>query len=289
MKIRKSHDTRKPLLLPVLFFIITLVTGFTMSCRNADLPEQNNGPVIPRPSGTLPGTPQPPVWLGTRPLQKDAQGTILPVQTPLELQNRRFSLPGPLPPPDSLEFSATYGPVTEEILARSTYIPECPVTPDELSYLTQTYWGFDNRPHTGEMIVHASVATDVIQVFEQLYKARFPLEEMRIITKEDLEAEPTGDGNVTTCFVCRPAVGLNRWSEHAYGLAIDINPFQNPYIRGDLVLPELARSYTNREWIRPGMIFPDDIVVRSFRQIGWYWGGDWESLLDIMHFSLRDR
>jgi hypothetical protein len=83
-------------------------------------------------------------------------------------------------------------------------------------------------------------------VFRRLHAARFPLEEVRIITSEELDLPPTGDGNVTSAFVCRPTVGGSRWSEHAYGRAIDINPFHNPYVRGDLVLPELAGAYVDR-------------------------------------------
>ena len=64
-----------------------------------------------------------------------------------------------------------------------------------------------------------------------------------------------------------------------------MNPFQNPYTKGDLVLPELASSYLDRGWVRPGMIEPDGPVVRAFASIGWAWGGTWHSLKDLQHFS----
>jgi hypothetical protein len=79
--------------------------------------------------------------------------------------------------------------------------------------------------------------------------------------------------------------GGSTWSQHSYGLAIDVNPFQNPYVRGDLVVPERASAYTDRTWIRRGMIFPGDAVSDAFASIGWGWGGDWHSLKDWMHFS----
>jgi hypothetical protein len=85
--------------------------------------------------------------------------------------------------------------------------------------------------------------------------------------------------------VCRSAVGQKRWSAHAYGLAIDVNTFCNPYLRGDLVLPELASSYVDRANVRPGMIEPGDVVVSSFAAIGWPWGGNWKGLKDLQHFS----
>ncbi len=79
--------------------------------------------------------------------------------------------------------------------------------------------------------------------------------------------------------------GGSDWSEHAYGLAIDINPFHNPYLFGDIVGPELAGAYTDRTWKRPGMIFEGDPVVQAFDSIEWEWGGRWNSPKDWMHFS----
>jgi hypothetical protein len=86
-------------------------------------------------------------------------------------------------------------------------------------------------------------------------------------------------------FACRPVRGQKAWSQHAYGLAVDVNPFQNPYHNGDVVLPELATSYLDRGDVRPGMIGPDGLVVRAFASVGWQWGGDYRSLKDFMHFS----
>jgi hypothetical protein len=112
---------------------------------------------------------------------------------------------------------------------------------------------------------------------------------MHLTTAADIAAPPTGDGNNTAAFLCRGALGRQdrhrRWSSHAYGVAIDINPFQNPYRHGSLLLPELAFAYTDRKWRRPGMIQPGDVVTQSFADIGWAWGGAWKSRLDYMHFS----
>ena len=126
-------------------------------------------------------------------------------------------------------------------------------------------------------------------MFEQLYLARFPIEQMRIVTTDDLEAPPTGDGNNTTAFVCRPVTGGTTFSEHAYGLAIDVNPFHNPYQRDELILPELARHYIDRSLGQLGMITAGDVAVESFAAIGWSWGGNWRSLKDYQHFSSSGR
>jgi hypothetical protein len=163
------------------------------------------------------------------------------------------------------------------------------VSVDELRYITVSHHGFDGEVHTGEMIVNAAEADGVVEVFRQLFAAQYPIEQMRVIRAEEVDDHPTGDWNETTSFVCRPAVGSSNWSQHAYGLAIDVNPFHNPYLRGDLVIPELASSYTARDDARVGMIFDDDVVVEAFADIGWSWGGDWNTLKDWMHFSKSGR
>lgn len=230
-----------------------------------------------------------PDWLGRRALPTNADGVVLPQTTPEELRDRRIVTTDQLDPPPDGRFRATIEPLDQATLARSTWEPGCPVEPEELSYLTLSFWGFDGRVHTGEMIVNRAVASDIAGVFDRLFTARFPIEEMRLVTHEDLDAPPTGDGNNTTAFVCRPVTGGTSFSEHAFGLAIDINPFHNPYQRDELVLPELAGHYLDRDLDRPGMVADGDIVVRAFADIGWAWGGDWTTLKDYQHFSSNGR
>lgn len=218
------------------------------------------------------------------PLRPDGYGEVL--ATPPELVDRRLPTVDLLAPPVSGGYEATIAPVSPEVLARSTWRPGCPVPPERLRYLTMSFWGFDARVHTGEMIVRADVAEDVVGVFEQLFAARFPIEQMRVVSPAHMNAFPTGDGNNTSAFDCRTATGQRRFSAHAYGLAVDVNPFQNPLVRKDgLVIPELASAYTDRTWERPGMIGDGGVVVRAFEAIGWTWGARWRAPVDIMHFS----
>jgi hypothetical protein len=209
--------------------------------------------------------------------------------TPPEFDPRALETLDLLPPPETDEFAFTLGPIPMDVLARSSWVPTCPVDVDELVYLTLSHHGFDGEIHTGEMIVNAAFGEQVVEVFGRLFEAGFPIEQMRVITKEEIDAPPTGDWNDTTSFVCRPAVGSDNWSQHAYGLAIDINPFHNPYVKGDLVLPELATTYTDRDDARPGMIYEGDPAVEGFAEMGWGWGGHWNSLKDWMHFSSSGR
>lgn len=224
--------------------------------------------------------------MGTRllPLRPDEFGEVQP--TPTEMENRQFETLDLLLPPEDDVFHSTVEPIPSDVLARSSWVPECPVTLEELSYLTMSHYGFDRKFHTGEMIVNAAAAELVVEIFRRLHEARFPIEQMRVITKEEIDAHPTGDWNDTTSFVCRPAVGSGSWSQHAYGTAIDINPFHNPYVKGDLVLPELASAYVDRDDVRVGMIYEGDVATQGFAEIGWGWGGHWSSLKDWMHFSI---
>ncbi len=152
-----------------------------------------------------------------------------------------------------------------------------------------SFRGFDARAHTGEMLVNADVAKTVVGVFERLYAVGFPIEEMRVTAAAELSLLPTGDGNNTSAFVCRATRGQKRWSEHAYGRAIDLNPFNNPYIKGDLVLPELASAYLDRDWKRSGMALDGSPAVTAFESAGWTWGGRWSNPVDLMNFSVTGR
>lgn len=236
-----------------------------------------------------PGTVRPD-WLGTRVLPERPDGLGEAQPTPPEMVNRRFPSVDLLPPPRGSEFTFTLGPVPGDVAARSSWKEGCPVGLEDLSYLTVSFVGFDGETHTGELLVNQAFSEGTVEVMRVLYETRFPIEEMRVITAAEIDAPPTGDWNSTTSFVCRPAVGRESgWSMHAFGLAIDINPFHNPYLRGEVVVPELATAYTDRADVRPGMIESTSQVVDAFAAMGWEWGGNWQSAKDWMHFSENGR
>jgi hypothetical protein len=243
----------------------------------------------PDPPAVGSATTRPPVvWrVGARPLplRPDGFGQVRP--TPAPLRTRRLPTVDRLPPPPGGRFRSAVARIGPAVRARmgTAWRPGCPVGLADLRYVTVSFRGFDGRPHTGELVVHERVAGGVVSVFARLYRARYPIEQMRLVTGADLKAHPTGDGNNTAAFVCRAARKQTRWSAHAYGLAVDVNPFHNPYRRGDLVLPELAGAYLDRANRRPGMIRPGDAVTTSFADLGWSWGGTWRSPRDFMHFS----
>jgi hypothetical protein len=225
----------------------------------------------------------------TLPLRRDGFGQVR--RTPRELRVRVMPTITNLPPPRWKGYRADVRRITPWVRGRmgTSWEKGCPVGLRRMRYLQVTFWGFDRRRHVGELIVHEDHARGIAQVFGKLYDARFPIEQMTLPTSVERDPTPSGDGNGTGAMACRATVGQTFWSAHALGQAIDINPFQNPYERDGLVIPERARAYLDRGWHRPGMIQPGSVVVRAFRDIGWSWGGDWRTLKDYQHFSATGR
>ncbi len=178
------------------------------------------------------------------------------------------------------------GAIRREIVGTNWH-PGCPVGPRMLRVVTVTYHGFNGETKRGPIVVHRAVADDVLGVFRRLFRHRFPIRNVALPPRyrPNLDAYDR-TRSVPAGFNCRPVTDGTSWSRHALGLAIDINPLQNPYVRGDgSVLRRAALPYRNRSRRRPGMIREGDVVVRAFDRIGWGWGGRWSTIKDYMHFS----
>jgi hypothetical protein len=171
----------------------------------------------------------------------------------------------------------------------ASWRPGCPVPVEQLRAIDLRHLGNDGAVHTGRLIVHADLAAGLVEVFRDLYDARFPIDKMEPIDEYGGDDMKSIKANNTSAFNCRAVTGGTRWSEHAYGRAIDVNPFVNPYVKGSTVLPPEAAPYTDRSRDEPGMIHADDEVVRAFAAGGWRWGGYWSSLKDYQHFSTTGR
>jgi hypothetical protein len=148
------------------------------------------------------------------------------------------------------------------------------------------YYGFDGKEHQGQIVVHEALEEDIRFLFALLLEHRFPVESALPISHPALQEKGryglSPDTNNTSCYVWRPVVASQRLSMHALGMAIDMNPRQNPYIKGDLVLPPQAVYAPSQ----PGTLRPDSPAVAAFRQRGWEWGGDWTGeKIDYMHFQ----
>jgi hypothetical protein len=182
-------------------------------------------------------------------------------------------------------FAGTTARVTAADLPAS-WRPGCPVGPEDLRLLSMSYWGFDDRPYTGTMVVSAAAAPAVLDVFHRLYDRRFPIRRMEPVDVYGGSDDASIAADNTAAFNCRNAVasGPPHWSAHAYGEAIDVNPVENPYLDGGQVLPPAGAAYLNRADVRAGMAVKGGELNNAFAAAGWYWGGVWASP-DYQHFS----
>jgi hypothetical protein len=165
----------------------------------------------------------------------------------------------------------------------------CPVPLRDLRLLTLSYWGFDRRVRQGRLIVQEDVARDVLGVFRTLYAARFPIRRMVPVDAYGGSDFRSIEADNTSAFNCRYVAGTRRWSEHAYGRAIDVNPIENPYVSGGRTSHPASVPYVDRTRRRPGMAREGGVLVRAFDEIGWGWGGRWTSVKDFQHFSANGR
>lgn len=189
-------------------------------------------------------------------------------------------------------FTGSVSPIdrdTRRLMIGSSWHPGCPTPLRDLRLVRVTYRGFDARPHHGRLAVHRRWADEILAVFRRLYRSGFPIRRVRLVDRFGADDRVSMRHDNTSAFNCRYVAGTTRWSEHAYGRAVDINPVENPYVDGSHVSPRRGRRYLDRTDVRPGMIVRGDVVVRAFRWIGWGWGGRWSSPRDYQHFSANGR
>jgi hypothetical protein len=188
------------------------------------------------------------------------------------------------PPP----FRSSVLRVTADDL-RYSWRPSCPVGPAQLRAVKLRHWDFSGRSRIGVLVVNAAQAQRVVAVFRRLYAVRFPIRRMLGVEVYRGSDDRSMRADNTSAFNCRFVGGTNRWSEHAYGNAIDVNPVENPYVHGGLVEPPAGRAFLDRSVRRAGMATRTSALVRAFDSVGWHWGGRWSSSKDYQHFSTTGR
>ena len=160
---------------------------------------------------------------------------------------------------------------------------------NEMRLLELSYVDFEGEDRTGVMMCHKTVAIDLIEIFQSLYKARYPIERMELIDVYDGNDEMSMEMNNTSCFNFRKKTGVNELSVHARGLAVDVNPRYNPYVKNRngvvTVKPETSSEYSDRSAEFPHKIDREDLCYRLFREHGFQWGGTWRSVKDYQHFE----
>lgn len=157
--------------------------------------------------------------------------------------------------------------------------------PDEiknnLALIDVYYYSSDNKIHKGQLLIHHLLAGDIKEIFDLILSKKFSIEKVIPIVKYDWSDELSMIDNNTSSFNYRLVAGTKKISNHAYGLAIDINPKLNPYIKGNHISPEGAK-YNSKI---PGTITFDSFIVKAFKDRGWTWGGDWLTRKDYQHFE----
>ena len=183
-------------------------------------------------------------------------------------------------------------PLSNEIKKKITgvsYHENDTITYDDLNLLRISYYDFEGKIQHGELFCNKSIADDLLEIFTGLYDAQYQLEKVRLIDEYGGDDDLSCADNNTSCFNYRVVAGSNHLSNHAKGLAVDINPFYNPYIThpdgGTRISPEGSEPYADRSNIRPHMIDENDLCYKLFTEHGFTWGGHWKSVKDYQHFE----
>jgi D-alanyl-D-alanine carboxypeptidase len=182
-------------------------------------------------------------------------------------------------------FTGTVEPVRWADL-RFSYRTGCPVGPSQLRTVSVSHWGLDGNARVGRIVVAKRLAPRVLGVFRMLWEAKFPIRRLQPVSAYRGSDDASMAADNTSGFNCRFVGGTSRWSMHAYGEAIDVNPVENPYVRGSTVSPPAGRAYLDRSLLRPGMAVRGGVLVRAFAAAGWKWGA---SFGDYQHFSTTGR
>jgi len=186
--------------------------------------------------------------------------------------------------------------IKKRMIKGNSFKKGCPVPLKDLRYLTIKHLGFDGEDKIGELIVHKDVASNVLKIFEELYDISYPIYKMKLVSDYKANDWESIEDNNTSAFNCRPVTGKkNKWSKHAYGRAIDINPIENPYIsrKGKIYHKESLqyrkRAHKEDTLKDKAVLLKKDKAVKIFEKYGWKWGGDWITIKDYQHFEYKKR
>ncbi len=189
----------------------------------------------------------------------------------------------------------TQEPIPDEVFSRMlgvSYPQDCPISRDDLRYLRLSYHDFNGNTQTGELVCNKKIASDLVEIFEELYKRGYQIDKMRLIDEYGGDDDLSCADDNTSCFNFRTVSGSQNLSKHAYGVAIDINPFYNPYVTypggKERISPPGSEPYADRSSDFPHKIGPGDDVYELFKAHGFTWGGNWKTLKDYQHFQKTD-
>ena len=184
-------------------------------------------------------------------------------------------------------------PIPDKVFERMrgrSYPAGCTVDRSDLRYLILPHYDGHGHVRIGEMVANRAIAADLIDIFRQLYLARYPIERMELIDRYDGDDQRSMAANNTSCFNYRRVAGSKKLSRHAFGMAVDLNPLYNPFVRTcggkQTVEPANGRPYADRSRSdNPYRITTSDLAYRLFRAHGFKWGGSWRTSKDYQHFQ----
>ncbi len=174
-------------------------------------------------------------------------------------------------------------------MENKSYSEGCTTKLSNLRYVRVLHYGFDGEIHIGELVVNQLIAEDIVDIFKELFDAKYPIEQIVLIDDYDADDNTSMEANNSSSFNFRYVEGTTKLSNHAYGLAIDINPLYNPYVYTnsgkEVIVPEIGAMYADRSIDCEYFIKKDDIVYNAFIKRGFTWGGDWINSKDYQHFQ----
>ena len=178
-------------------------------------------------------------------------------------------------------------------IAGKSYKVNCTVPLGELRRLELLHKNLSGEVLRGEMICNVAIAADLLDIFKQLFAASYPIEKVRLIDEYDADDELSMRDNNSSCFNFRVVSFTNRISRHGYGLAVDINPLYNPYIKTvngkKIIAPDNSADFEDRTKNFPYKITADDLCCRLFKEKNFLWGGDcWDDEKDYQHFFIAE-
>lgn len=198
----------------------------------------------------------------------------------------------------AMEDRVTYQPnfyyesLSDSIKKRITglsYKEDCTIPYEDLRYVRVLYTNFNGGTSTGELICNQAIAQDLVEIFYELYQAEYRIENIRLIDEYNADDLLSMEDNNTSCFNYRTVEGSTKLSKHALGLAIDVNPFFNPYITYEngeqKVSPAGSEAYADRSKPFAYKIDENDLCYKLFTEHGFIWGGHWNSCKDYQHFQ----
>ena len=196
---------------------------------------------------------------------------------------------------DKANFYAVEFTEESEIFERikgKSYKDNCTVPLSDLRYLHVLHVGFDGQSHDGEIICNKYIADDLLQIFEELYEAKYPIEKIKLVDEYNADDEASMADNNSSSFNFRFISYTTKISKHGYGLAIDINTLYNPYVKtvnGKLSIePANAADYVDRSKDFDYKIDEEDLAYKLFIAHGFEWGGSWKNSKDYQHFEVPD-